>query len=140
MRYFIRNKRSQERKFNSRQNLFIFLPYQKKQAYNQELFQSVIKNNITLIDYECMEHEDGQRILGFGFFAGVVGAHNGIMSYGNRTGAYSLQRVYKQKKFQGTHSYLFRPKTSSNKNCYYGFGKSCPRHSWKLWTCWKLLK
>jgi saccharopine dehydrogenase (NAD+, L-lysine forming) len=79
----------------------------KKQAYNQELFQSIIRNNITLIDYECMEHEDGQRILGFGFFAGVVGAHNGIMSYGNRTGIYSLQRVYKQKSFRELiHTYF----------------------------------
>lgn len=72
----------------------------KKQAYNQQLFQKILKNKITLIDYECMEHDDGQRILGFGFFAGVVGAHNGIMAYGNRTGAYSLERVYKQKSFR----------------------------------------
>lgn len=72
----------------------------KKQAYNQHLFQQILKNKITLIDYECMEHDDGQRILGFGFFAGVVGAHNGIMAYGNRTQAYSLERVYKQKSFR----------------------------------------
>ncbi|MBO9573514.1 MAG: alanine dehydrogenase, partial [Chitinophagaceae bacterium] len=79
----------------------------KKQAYNQKLFQAILKNNITLIDYECMEHEDGQRILGFGFFAGVVGAHNGIMCYGNRTGNYSLQRVYKQKSFRELiHTYF----------------------------------
>ena len=31
--------------------------------------------------------------IGFGFFAGIVGAHNGIMTYGNRTGAYHLDRV-----------------------------------------------
>ncbi|MEO8583734.1 MAG: alanine dehydrogenase, partial [Flavitalea sp.] len=60
-----------------------------------------------LIDYECMEHEDGQRILGFGFFAGVVGAHNGIMAYGEKTGAYSLERVYKQKSFRELiHTYF----------------------------------
>ncbi len=68
----------------------------KKQPQNQQLFRALLDNGITLIDYECLEHEDGQRILGFGFFAGVVGAHNGIMAYGNRTGAYSLERVYKQ--------------------------------------------
>lgn len=72
----------------------------KKQAYNKHLFQSILARKITLIDYECMEHEDGQRILGFGFFAGVVGAHNGIMAHGNRTGTYSLERVYKQKSFR----------------------------------------
>lgn len=65
----------------------------KKQPYNQALMHAMVDQRITLIDYECLEHEDGQRIIGFGFFAGIVGAHNGIMAYGNRTGAYSLGRV-----------------------------------------------
>ncbi len=79
----------------------------KKQAYNQKLFKSILENKITLIDYECMEHNDGQRILGFGFFAGIVGAHNGIMGYGNRTQLYSLERVYKQKSFRELiHTYF----------------------------------
>lgn len=72
----------------------------KKQPYNQVLLQTILKNNCTLIDYECMEHEDGQRIIGFGFFAGIVGAHNGMMAYGNRTGSFELDRVYKQKDFK----------------------------------------
>lgn len=72
----------------------------KKQAYNRKLFDCILDKKITLIDYECIEHEDGQRILGFGFFAGVVGAHNGIMAFGHRSGAYTLERVYKQKSFR----------------------------------------
>jgi saccharopine dehydrogenase (NAD+, L-lysine forming) len=72
----------------------------KKQPHNQKLMAALVQNKITLIDFECLEHEDGQRIIGFGFFAGVVGAHNGMMAYGNRTGAYSLERVYQQKSFQ----------------------------------------
>ncbi|HUQ64970.1 MAG TPA: NAD(P)-dependent oxidoreductase [Flavitalea sp.] len=72
----------------------------KRQPYNQQLFKAILDKKITLIDYECLEHEDGQRILGFGFFAGVVGAHNGIMAYGKRTGAFDLERVYKQKSFR----------------------------------------
>lgn len=72
----------------------------KKQPYNQLLLQTILQKNCTLIDYECMEHEDGQRIIGFGFFAGIVGAHNGIMAYGNRTGSFTLDRVYKQKDFK----------------------------------------
>ncbi|HEX6333199.1 MAG TPA: NAD(P)-dependent oxidoreductase [Flavisolibacter sp.] len=79
----------------------------KKQPYNQKLLQAIIEKQCTLVDYECMEHEDGQRIIGFGFFAGVVGAHNGIMAYGKRTGLYDLQRVYRQKDFrQLIHSYF----------------------------------
>ena len=77
------------------------------QPYNQKLLQSIISQKITLIDYECMEHEDGTRIIGFGFFAGVVGAHNGIMAYGERTGCFQLGRVYKQKSFQRLiHTYF----------------------------------
>lgn len=79
----------------------------KKQKYNQELLQQIIKKNITLIDYELLTHDDGQRILGFGFFAGVVGAHNGLMAYGNRTGAYKMGRVFEQKSFEKlVHSYF----------------------------------
>lgn len=79
----------------------------KKQSYNQNLLRAMLDRNIRLIDYECLEHEDGQRIIGFGFFAGVVGAHNGIMAYGNRTGLYQLQRVYKQRSFRELiHTYF----------------------------------
>lgn len=79
----------------------------KKQQHNQRLLQTILQKKITLIDYECMEHEDGQRIIGFGFFAGVVGAHNGMMAYGERTGSFHLDRVYKQKDFkQLIHSYF----------------------------------
>ena len=79
----------------------------KKQPYNQKLLQAIVEKNITLIDYECLEHEDGQRIIGFGFFAGIVGAHNGMMVYGNRTGAFTLGRVHQHKTFRKLmHTYF----------------------------------
>ncbi|HEV3414481.1 MAG TPA: NAD(P)-dependent oxidoreductase [Puia sp.] len=79
----------------------------KKQPYNQEMFRAILEHKITLIDYECLEHDDGQRILGFGFFAGVVGAHNGIMAYGLRTGGYTLGRVLRQQSFRELiHTYF----------------------------------
>jgi saccharopine dehydrogenase (NAD+, L-lysine-forming) len=87
---------------------YLFFSHTKKQqAYNRPLFRAMLEKKITLIDYECLEHEDGQRILGFGFFAGVVGAHNGIMAYGNRTGLYSLKRVHLQNNFRELiHTYF----------------------------------
>lgn len=86
---------------------FFFSHTKKMQSYNQKLLQSIISKKITLVDYECLEHEDGTRIIGFGFFAGVVGAHNGMMAYGNRTGNFSLSRVYEQKNFQQLiHTYF----------------------------------
>src|SRR5688572_11005706 len=79
----------------------------KKQPQNQKMLQAIVEKRITLIDYECLEHEDGQRIIGFGFFAGVVGSHNGMMAYGNRTGLYQLDRVYKQRSFRELiHTYF----------------------------------
>jgi len=79
----------------------------KKQPHNQGLLKAILDKKIRLIDYECLEHEDGQRIIGFGFFAGVVGAHNGMMAYGNRTGLFQLDRVYKQRSFRELiHNYF----------------------------------
>jgi saccharopine dehydrogenase (NAD+, L-lysine-forming) len=87
---------------------YLFFSHTRKmQAYNRDLFLAILDKKITLIDYECMEHEDGQRILGFGFFAGIVGAHNGMMAFGNRTRKYALPRVYKQPSFrQLIHGYF----------------------------------
>ena len=87
---------------------YLFFSHTKKlQAHNQLMFRELIKKGITLIDYECLEHDDGTRIIGFGFFAGIVGAHNGIMAYGNRTGEFSLNRVYKVKSFRELiHTYF----------------------------------
>lgn len=79
----------------------------KKQAHNRQMLQTILAKKITLIDYECLEHDDGLRIIGFGFFAGVVGAHNGLMAYGNRTGLFKLDRVYKQRNFRELiHAYF----------------------------------
>lgn len=87
---------------------YLFFSHTKKlQSYNQQMLQAIIAKNITLIDYECLEHEDGARIIGFGFFAGVVGAHNGMMAYGNRTGAFTLKRVNSTKNLQHlVHTYF----------------------------------
>lgn len=79
----------------------------KKQEHNQKLFRAVMDQGITLIDFECLEHDDGTRIIGFGFFAGIVGAHNGMMAFGNRSGSYKLDRVYKQRSFRELiHTYF----------------------------------
>ncbi len=87
---------------------YLYFSHTKKlQEHNRKMFRTVLSKAITLIDYECLEHEDGTRIIGFGFFAGIVGAHNGIMAYGNRTGSYSLDRVYKVKSFRELiHTYF----------------------------------
>ncbi len=88
--------------------IYYFFSHTKKlQPHNRKLLQAIIKSKITLIDYECIEHDDGTRILGFGFFAGIVGAHNGMMAYGERTGIFHLDRVNSQKDFRHLiHTYF----------------------------------
>ena len=87
---------------------YLFFSHTKKlQPSNQMLLKEVIKKKITLVDYECLEHEDGTRIIGFGFFAGIVGAHNGMMAYGRRTGEFKLERVNATKNLQHLiHTYF----------------------------------
>ncbi len=66
----------------------------KKQPYNQKLMHQLIQQRVRLIDYECLVHDDGDRIVGFGFYAGVVGAHNGMLTYGKKTGKYLVKAAH----------------------------------------------
>ncbi len=70
---------------------FFFSHTKKKQPYNQKLMHALIEKRIRMIDYEALTYDDGQRILGFGFFAGVVGAHNGLLTYGRKFGLFNLK-------------------------------------------------
>lgn len=73
---------------------FLFFSHTiKKQPSNQAMFQSMIKKHITLIDYEKLVEND-KRILGFGYHAGIVGAYNGLLTYGKKTGLFNLKPAY----------------------------------------------
>jgi alanine dehydrogenase len=87
---------------------YLFFSHTKKeQSYNQSLFHAMMDKKISLLDYECLEHEDGQRLIGFGFFAGIVGAHNGMMAYGHRTKEFNLIRVKEVKDYMElVHTYF----------------------------------
>lgn len=65
----------------------------KQQVYNRPLLQAVLNKHIHLIDYEVMTDNLGRRIIAFGYFAGVVGAHNGFWTYAKRTGSFELPRM-----------------------------------------------
>ncbi len=66
----------------------------KKQPHNRKLLQAVLGNKIQLIDYECLVDEAGHRVIGFGRFAGLVGAYNGIMAYGLKYGLFELKPAH----------------------------------------------
>jgi saccharopine dehydrogenase (NAD+, L-lysine forming) len=79
---------------------YLFFSHTKKaQPYNQKLMHALIEKNIRMIDYECLTHDDGHRVVGFGYWAGVVGAHNGLLAYGKKTGLFDLKPVYSFKNF-----------------------------------------
>lgn len=84
---------------------YLFFSHTRKmQPSNQQMLQEIMRRKITLVDYECLEHKDGGRIIGFGYFAGIVGAHNGMRAYGNRTRTFLLEKVNSSKNLR----YLFR--------------------------------
>ena len=66
----------------------------KKQPANRKLLQAVLKKNITLIDYELLTNGRGERIVAFGRYAGIVGAYNGLLTYGRKHGLYDLKPAY----------------------------------------------
>lgn len=72
---------------------FFFSHTIKEQAYNQSLLQAILKKRIRLIDYEVLTDNRGKRLIAFGKFAGMVGAHNGIIAYGQRSKQFTLQRM-----------------------------------------------
>ncbi len=71
----------------------------KKQLYNRPLLQAFLEKKVKLIDYETLTDAKGKRVIAFGRFAGLVGAHNGLLTWGKRTGKLNLQRVKDYKDF-----------------------------------------
>jgi saccharopine dehydrogenase (NAD+, L-lysine-forming) len=84
---------------------FFFSHTIKAQPYNKELLQKVLKENITLFDYEVLTNDKKQRVIAFGRFAGIVGAHNGMMTYGNRTKAFDLEQMHKYDDYAAAIAY-----------------------------------
>jgi saccharopine dehydrogenase (NAD+, L-lysine forming) len=72
---------------------FFFSHTIKAQPYNQKLLQAIVNKNIHLIDYETIKNDKGERLIAFGHYAGMVGAHNGLWTYGERTGEFKLSRL-----------------------------------------------
>lgn len=73
---------------------FFFSHTIKKQPFNRMLLWTILEKQIRLIDYEVLKDDHGKRIIAFGKFAGMVGAHNALWTYGKRTGKFSLPRMY----------------------------------------------
>ncbi len=80
-------------KLISDKTYFFFSHTIKEQVYNRKLLQAVIERNIRLLDYEVLTNENGARVIAFGKFAGMVGAHNALWTYAQRTRGFELPRM-----------------------------------------------
>ncbi|MDO5973538.1 NAD(P)-dependent oxidoreductase [Flavivirga jejuensis] len=72
---------------------FFFSHTIKKQSYNRKLLKAVLEKNIELYDHETIVGSHGFRLIGFGYYAGLVGAYNGFRALGIRDGGFNLPKV-----------------------------------------------
>ncbi|WP_035468495.1 NAD(P)-dependent oxidoreductase [Algoriphagus mannitolivorans] len=85
---------------------FFFSHTIKKQLYNQKLLRTILDKNIRLIDYEVLKDENGNRVVAFGRWAGIVGAYNAFWTYGQKTDLYDLQRAKDLQTLSALHQEL----------------------------------
>tara|TARA_Y100000815_G_scaffold275459_1_gene313751 strand:- start:54025 stop:55242 length:1218 start_codon:yes stop_codon:yes gene_type:complete len=72
---------------------FFFSHTIKKQPYNRKLLQAILKHKIQLFDHETIVKKNNARLIGFGRYAGLVGAYNGFRLLGKRDGIFELPKA-----------------------------------------------
>ena len=72
---------------------FFFSHTIKKQPYNRDLLKAILAKNIELYDHETIIKENGARLIGFGRYAGIVGAYNGFRAIGLSTEKFNLPKA-----------------------------------------------
>jgi hypothetical protein len=72
---------------------FFFSHTIKKQPYNRNLLKAVLEKNIALYDHEVITDIKGNRLIGFGRYAGLVGAYNGFRAFGLRENTFQLPKA-----------------------------------------------
>ncbi|WP_179333178.1 NAD(P)-dependent oxidoreductase [Winogradskyella costae] len=72
---------------------FYFSHTIKKQPYNRKLLLAMLEKNIEMFDHETIVRKTGARLIGFGRYAGLVGAYNGFRALGLRDGLFTLPKV-----------------------------------------------
>lgn len=72
---------------------FFFSHTIKKQPYNRDLLRAILDKKIELYDHETIIKKSGARLIGFGRYAGLVGAYNGFRALGLRDDLFQLPKV-----------------------------------------------
>jgi hypothetical protein len=58
------------------------------------MFREMAERDISLVDYEYLASEKGERVVAFGRWAGIVGAYNALRARGIRTNRFRLKPAY----------------------------------------------
>ena len=77
----------------SNKKYFFFSHTIKKQPYNRKLLRAILEKNIELYDHETIVRENGMRLIGFGRYAGIVGAYNGFRAIGLKNQTFNLPKA-----------------------------------------------
>jgi alanine dehydrogenase len=72
---------------------FFFSHTIKKQPYNRKLLVAVLEKNIELYDHETIVDEKGKRLIGFGRYAGIVGAYNAFRAFGIKFELFNIPKA-----------------------------------------------
>ncbi len=72
---------------------FFFSHTIKRQPYNRDLLKAILDKNIELYDHEAIVNSEGFRLIGFGRYAGLVGAYNGFRALGLKNKLFQLPKV-----------------------------------------------
>jgi alanine dehydrogenase len=92
---------------------FFFSHTIKKQVYNRKLLQAVLEKNIELYDHETIVDANNRRLIGFGRYAGIVGAYNGFRAFGIK---YDLFNIPKAETLQSKEDLITRLKRQTLPN------------------------
>ena len=94
--------------------------------YKKELLREVIKKNITLIDYENVRNISGKgyRYLGFGRFAGIIGAYNTLNLYLKLSNKQALPRAYEINNYEQIKKFINKQNFNKLKILISGSGRA----------------
>ncbi|PZD78118.1 NAD(P)-dependent oxidoreductase [Mesonia sp. K7] len=102
---------------------FFFSHTIKEQPYNRDLLRAILDKNIELYDHETIVDERGNRLIGFGRYAGIVGAYNGFRALGLRDGLFDLPKVENLPDYTSVKKELSRIQLPNLKILLTGSGK-----------------
>ena len=102
---------------------FFFSHTIKKQSHNQKLLRAILDKNIELYDHETIVDVNNKRLIGFGRYAGIVGAYNGFRAFGIKYDLFNLPKAETLKSKEDLVARLKRQTLPNIKIVLTGHGK-----------------